>query len=188
MTTSNSHLDAVLQRSNPIVQVFADDGRFPNNEKLPLVLYQNAVKLPQQDPAATFEAIFHANEWSGSWRNGIYPYHHYHSTAHEVLGISRGEASVRLGGDDNGQTFEVRAGDVIIIPAGVAHKNLGSSPDFQVVGAYPQGQKWDMNYGKPGERPQAERNIAQVPLPKTDPIYGKDGRLAKYWHLQQAKV
>jgi len=92
-------------------------------------------------------------------------------------------SSVRLGGDDNGKTFEVRSGDVIIIPAGVAHKNNGSSTDFQVVGAYSKGQKWDMNYGKPGERPQAERNIAQVPLHKTDPVYGRDGQLAEYWHL-----
>ncbi|WP_250123845.1 cupin domain-containing protein [Chroococcidiopsis sp. CCMEE 29] len=67
------------------------------------------------------------------------PNHHYHSTAHEVLGISRGKAAVRLGGDARGQTFEVRAGDVIIIPAGVAHKNLDSSSDFLVVGAYPLG-------------------------------------------------
>ncbi len=183
MTMSNWHLNAVLQTPNAAVHVFGDDGRFPNNEKLPLVMYQNAVKLPQRDPAATFEEIFHANEWGSSWRNGIYPYHHYHSTAHEVLGISRGEASVRLGGDDRGQTFEVHSGDVIIIPAGVAHKNLGSSSDFLVVGAYPLGQMWDMNYGKPGERPQAERNIAQVPPPKTDPVYGQDGQLAKYWHL-----
>ncbi len=178
-----SAIDALLQTPIAAVHVFGDDGRFPNNEKLPLVVYQNAVKLPQRDPAATFEEIFHANGWGNSWRNGIYPYHHYHSTAHEVLGISRGEAAVRLGGDERGQTFEVHSGDVIIIPAGVAHKNLGSSPDFQVVGAYPKGQKWDMNYGQPGERPQAERNIAQVPLPQTDPVYGKDGQLAKNWHL-----
>lgn len=183
MTTSNLHSDARLQPPNAVVRVFGDDSRFPNNERLPLVLYQNAVKLPQRDPAAIFEAIFHANQWGSSWRNGIYPYHHYHSTAHEVLGISRGQASVRLGGDDNGETFEVQAGDALVIPAGVAHKNLGSSSDFQVVGAYPKGQQWDMNYGKPGERPQAERNIAQVPLPKTDPVYGQDGQLAKYWHL-----
>ena len=56
------------------------------------------------------------------------------------------------------------------------------------MGAYPQGQKWDKNSGKPSERPQAEQNIAQVPLPKTDPVYGRDGRLAKYWHLLRAKV
>ncbi len=183
MTASEQHLGKVLLAPNAAVHVFGDDGKFPNNEKLPLVLYQNAVKLPQRDPAAIFEEIFHANGWGSSWRNGIHPFHHYHSTAHEVLGISKGEAVVRLGGDINGQTFKVRAGDVIIIPAGVAHKNNGSSPDFQVVGAYPLGQKWDMNYGKPGERPQADRNIASVPLPKTDPVYGNDGQLAKYWHL-----
>ena len=183
MTTSSSYSDAHLQTPDAVVHVFGDDGRFPNNERLLLVMYQNAVKLPKRDPAAIFEAIFHTNQWGSSWRNGIYPYHRHHSTAHEVLGVSRGEASVRLGGDDNGKTFEIRAGDVIIIPAGVAHKNLGSSSDFQVVGAYPKGQKWDMNDGKPGERPQAERNIAQVPLPKTDPVYGQDGQLAEYWHM-----
>ena len=183
MTTSNSHLDAVLQTPNAAVYVFGDDGRFPNNEKLPLVVYQNPVRLPQLNPAATFEEIFHAHGWGNSWRDGIYPYHHYHSTAHEVLGIARGKASVRLGGDNRGQTFKVRAGDVIIIPAGVAHKNLSSSSDFLVVGAYPLGQKWDMNYGNSGERPQTERNIAQVPLPQTDPVYGEDGQLAENWHL-----
>lgn len=109
MTMSNSHLNAALQNPNATVHLFKDDGRFPNNERLPLVLYQNAVKLLQRDPAATFEEIFHANRWGNSWRLGIYPGHYYHSTAHEVLGISRGEASVRLGGDDNGQTFEVQS-------------------------------------------------------------------------------
>lgn len=124
MTASEQHLGEVLLAPNAAVYMFGDDGRFPNDQRLPLVLYQNAVKLPQRDPAAIFEEIFHANQWDSSWRKGIYPYHHYHSTAHEVLGISCGEAAVRLGGDDRGQTFEVRAGDVIVIPAGVAHKNL----------------------------------------------------------------
>lgn len=183
MATSKQRLDEILQTPNAVVHIFRDDRTFPNNEKLPLVLYRGAIKLSEQDPASTVEEIFHAHGWGDSWRNGIYPYHHYHSTAHEVLGVSRGSATVRLGGDDNGQTFEVQAGDVIIIPAGVAHKKLGSSSDFQVVGAYPTGQKWDMNYGKPGERPQADCNIAQVPLPKADPIYGFDGPLVEHWHL-----
>jgi uncharacterized protein YjlB len=70
---------------------------------------------------------------------------------------------------------------VVIIPAGVGHKNMGSSSDFRVVGAYPPGQTWDMNYGKPNERPQADKNISRVPLPPADPIYGDNGPLVEFW-------
>ncbi len=98
MATSKQRLGEVLQTPNIVVHMFRDDGTFPNNEKLPLVLYQGAIKLSSRDPASTVEEIFYAHGWGGSWRNGIYPYHHYHSTAHEVLGVSRGSATVRLGG------------------------------------------------------------------------------------------
>lgn len=183
MATSRQYLGEVLQSPNVEVQHFRNDGKIPNNETLPLVLYKGAIKLPEDNPASTIEEVFHANGWGNSWRNGIFPYHHYHSTAHEVLGIARGSARVQLGGDENGQTFEIQAGDVIIIPAGVAHKNLGSSSDFLVIGAYPAAQQWDMNYGKPDEHPQAEQNIARVPPPESDPVYGKEGPLVEYWHL-----
>lgn len=159
--------------------VLKDDGSFPNS-RLPLLLYRNAVELPERDAAAAFEALFAAHQWRGSWRNGIYPYHHYHSTAHEVLGVYCGSARVQLGGE-RGIVREVHAGDVILIPAGVAHKNLGMRGEFGVVGAYPAGQDWDMNYGKPGERPGADRNIAQVPLPGLDPVYGGSGPLRRHW-------
>ena len=155
-------------------------GNFPNNEKLPLLVYKNAITISSNSPAGSVEKVFKSNSWGGSWRNGIYPYQHYHSTAHEVLGIYSGIVSVLLGGP-KGITLEGYAGDVIIIPAGVAHKNLGSSADFRCVGAYPPGQQWDMNYGKAEERPAADNNIAKVPFPKTDPVYGKDGPLIKNW-------
>jgi uncharacterized protein YjlB len=162
-----------------ISQQLEDDGIFPNS-RLPLVLYRLAVKLAGHDPAAAFEQLFVENGWAGSWRNGIYPYHHYHSTAHEVLGVYRGSAKVQLGGE-HGVVHEVRPGDVIIIPAGVAHKNLGSSGDFGVVGAYPHGQNPDMNYGRPGERPTSDGNIRRVALPKADPLCGIDGPLLEQW-------
>jgi len=171
----------MLNQSPEIVsELLTDDGTFPNNEKLPLLVYKNAISIPGKNPAGAIERIFHDNGWGGSWRNGIYPYHHYHSTAHEVLGIYEGEVKVQLGGP-KGLTIEGRAGDVIIIPAGVAHKNLGSSADFSCVGAYPPGQSWDMNFGKPGERTKADQNIGNVPLPTTDPVYGNDGHLQKSW-------
>jgi len=170
----------ITQSPEIIFELFVDDGTFPNNGKLPLFIYKNAILIPDDDPAGTVERVFRENGWGGSWRNGIYTYHHYHSTAHEVLGIYAGNVNVQLGGP-SGMTVDAQAGDVIIIPAGVAHKNLGSSMDFRCVGAYPPDQDWDMNYGRPGERPQADRNIANVPLPSTDPVYGADGPLLKGW-------
>lgn len=157
-----------------------DDGIFPNNARLPLLLYRQAVDLPRHDPAACFEALFASHQWGNGWRNGIYGVHHYHSTAHEVLGVYRGHATVQFGGAA-GPCLRIDCGDVVVIPVGVAHKNCGASRDFGVVGAYPYGQRWDTCYGKAGERPQADRRIAQVALPQADPVYGRQGPLVARW-------
>ncbi len=116
---------------------FAGDGEIPNNA-LPLLVYPAAVDVSGADPAAAFERLFARHGWRGAWRNGIFAYPHYHSTAHEVLGIARGEASVRFGGA-GGAVLTVGPGDVVVIPAGVGHQNLGASADLLVVGAYPGG-------------------------------------------------
>ena len=71
--------------------------------------------------------------------------------------------------------------DIIIIPAGVAHKLIDSSPDFAVVGAYPEGQHPDMNYGREGERPSVDENIKSVEFPKMDPVLGTEGPLLENW-------
>jgi uncharacterized protein YjlB len=60
-----------------------------------------------------------------------------------VLGIAAGWVRVSLGGE-SGRTVELRAGDIVVIPAGVAHENEGTSADLLVVGAYPRGQSLDM--------------------------------------------
>ena len=159
-----------------------DDGTFPNNGRLPLLIYQEAIELPARDPARVVEELFESHLWGGSWRNGIFGYHHYHSTAHEVLGVYRGKARVQLGGP-TGSIYRVKKGDVIVIPAGVAHKNMGASLNFGVVGAYPVGQNWDMNYGKARERPQVDRNIARVALPEQDPVFGENGPLIELWDI-----
>ncbi len=173
-------LTARLSKPQVVSHRIEEHGRFPNNPKLPLLVYAKAVSLPERDPASTFETLFTANGWHGTWRDGVYGYHHYHSTAHEVLGIYQGSARIQFGGDP-GPVLEVSAGDVVVIPAGVAHKNLGDSGTLGIVGAYPDGQRWDMNYGKTGERPAVDRNIAQVESPKRDPIYGADGPLNEHW-------
>ncbi len=162
------------------MHTLVDDGVFPNNAKLPLMVYREAVALSWHDPAAEFEAIFEAHDWPPAWRYGIFGYHHYHSTAHEVLGIFRGHATIQFGGE-GGIALEVRTGDVVVVPAGVAHKSLEASRDFCAVGAYPSGQQWDTCTGAAGERPRTDANIAKVPLPSADPVYGPNGPLMTHW-------
>jgi uncharacterized protein YjlB len=163
----------------PETAFFKDDGVIPNN-RLHLLLYRGVLPVGGADPATRVVQLFAANNWTNSWRNGIYPFHHYHSTSHEVLGVYRGSVTVRLGGEQ-GRDFNVGAGDVIVIPAGVGHKNLGASEDFGVVGAYPDGREWDLLTGKPGERPQADKNIASLPIPDRDPVFGEEGPLRGIW-------
>jgi uncharacterized protein YjlB len=183
--TKRSEIAGAVRAATPGVHLFADDGSIPNNPALPFLVYPGALKLPGDDPAATCEAVFAANDWGGCWRDGIYPFAHYHSTAHEVLGICRGEARVRFGGH-TGIELTVRTGDVVVIPAGVGHQNLGAGPDLLVVGAYPRGQRFDLCRGRPEERPQALANIARVPLPVADPVYGVDGPLVEHWLRRSA--
>lgn len=157
---------------------FADDGIVPNS-RLPLVVYRGA--LPESgDRASACEEMFARHGWPDAWRNGIYAHHHYHSTAHEVLGIARGSARVRLGGE-NGQTVEVGAGDVVVIPAGVAHKREAASGDLLVIGAYPRGQPPDICQADPARRDRAIGAIARVPLPESDPVTGGAGPLLGCW-------
>lgn len=155
-----------------------DDGIIPNN-KLPLILYKNAFEERGRKGAEWLEARFRRNNWINSWRNGIYSFHHYHSTTHEVLGVYSGTALVHLGGEQ-GERVRIEAGDVIVIPAGVGHKNLGSD-NLGVVGAYPDGRRWDLMKGLTGERPKADKNIAAVPMPSADPLFGKDAGLIEIW-------
>jgi len=171
-----------VNRTTIIQHVLQDDGVFPNNPALSLLLYPQAVELTGPDPAAVFERLFAAHRWGHGWRNGVFSYHHYHSSAHEVLGVYRGDAEVQFGGEE-GVIAEVTVGDVVIIPAGVAHKKLHSSRDFAVVGAYPIGQRPDTCYGEPGERPKANQRIAGLALPEADPVWGQDGGLLMHWRL-----
>lgn len=156
---------------------FKDDGKIPNS-KYPLLLYRNAFKQRGSEGAAWLEEQFAKENWTNSWRNGVYPFHHYHSTSHEVLGVYSGEALLHLGGE-GGEKVRVQAGDIIVIPAGVGHKNLGSD-NLGIVGAYPEGRSWDLNRGEAGERPKADKNIAALPVPATDPLNGKGG-LPQIW-------
>ena len=172
-------LGKMTQPIQPEMAFFKDDGSIPNN-MLPLLLYRLVFSQETRDLASVIEERFTGNCWTASWRASVFPFHHYHSTTHEALAVYRGSATLKLGGE-SGKKFNVNAGDVIVIPAGVGHKRLESTEDFGVVGAYPGSRRWDLLRGLPGERPRADRNIAGVPLPATDPVYGTDGPLVKIW-------
>jgi uncharacterized protein YjlB len=165
---------------NPLTFVFADDGLVPNNS-LPLVVYKGAIDVANDHPERTIEKLFDTNGWGDMWRDGIYDYLHYHSTVHEALGIARGHARVRFGGDA-GKELEVSAGDVAILPAGTGHQCLSASADFSVVGAYPPGAKMQMTRPTPDNHRKALKTIPQVKLPRTDPVTGEDGALVRLWN------
>jgi uncharacterized protein YjlB len=180
MTSSNT--TAILKNSQTAQiqpHLFIGDGRVPNNP-LPLLAYISVMTLPPNDPASAWEEVFAANGWDRSWRNGVYSFQHFHSTAHEVLGCYSGSARVLFGGEQ-GAVVEVTAGDAVLIPAGVGHKNLGASDDFGVVGAYPPGPSWDLMRAASSEYDQAQTNIAAVPRPPADPLYGPKGPLLQHW-------
>lgn len=168
-----------IQQINIIRNILTEDPPFPNNGLLPLLLYQQACHV-EEDNADVIKELLETNGWSGFWINGIYNVHHFHSTTHEVLIALSGSARVQFGGP-NGVALDFEKGDVAIIPAGVAHCKIDGTTGFSCMGAYPGGRSYDMNYGKPGERPRVDENIKKVPLPENDPLYGSDGPLIKNW-------
>src|SRR5258708_32081494 len=117
---------------------FEDDGETPNNPRLPLVVYRAAVNLAgAQDPAAPFERAFAKHGWSDGWRNGIYPFLHFHTATHEVLGIARGHATVEFG-RAKGQVLTVEAGDGGGLPAGTGPRRIAARGGLPVCGAQPR--------------------------------------------------
>lgn len=175
-----TEFDAMVKTAAVETQRLEDDGSIPNNPDLPLLVYRQAVDLPEDDPATVFEALFTANGWPAAWRNGIYPFHHFHSTAHEALGVYRGTATARFGGE-GGVDMTVSAGDVVIIPAGVGHKAIKASADLGIVGAYPAGTHPDLCRRATGGRPSSRDSIARVAIPARDPLYGAEGPLRQHW-------
>jgi uncharacterized protein YjlB len=162
----------------PIQLKFKDDGKIPNS-KFPLLIYKNVYSEEKADPEY-IKSHFESHNWSNSWNNGVYDYHHYHSTSHEVMGVFSGYATLQFGGE-KGEQVSVEEGDVIVIPAGIGHKRISASDDFGVIGAYPNGMDYDIKKGEEDERPEADDNIKKVPLPDNDPVYGKIEGLISLW-------
>jgi len=172
-------MSVVSDDIEPLTFTFQDDGLVPNNP-LPFLVYKGAVDVSNDHPEKTIEGLFGANGWGDMWRDGVYDYLHYHATVHEALGIARGHARVRFGGD-KGREFEIAAGDVAILPAGTGHQCLSASRDFSVVGAYPPGPKMQVTLPTLENHRKALKTIPKVKLPKTDPVMGADGPLVRLW-------
>ena len=172
-------MSVVSDDIEPLSLVFEDDGLVPNNP-LPFLVYRGVIDVANAHPERTIEGLFGANGWGEMWRNGVYDYLHYHATVHEALGVARGHARVRFGGD-RGREFEISAGDVAILPAGTGHQCLAASAGFCVVGAYPPGPAMDLVRPTREAHAKALQTIPQVKLPNTDPVRGADGPLVRLW-------
>jgi len=160
--------------------IIKPNGNFPNNEELPLLYYHRAIKLPKFFKGLYVRQLFRRNGWTNNWKEGIYEYDHYHSNTHEAIAVIKGRATL-LFGSKGGKQIEVGEGDVVIIPAGVAHCNLDKQNSVTCIGGYAQGKDYDMNYGHPGERPKADKNIGRLGIPKRDPVFGKEKGLPVFW-------
>lgn len=169
----------------PIPYFLKENIIFPNSP-YPALHYKKVLNLVVDNEVKSIINLFKENGWTNNWKAGIFTYHHYHSNTHEVIGTADGSTELQLGGDA-GKILFIEKGDALVIPAGVAHKNLGAENQVVCVGGYPGGKDYDMNYGKPGERPQTDRNIAQVVIPLTDPVYGKTQGLVQIWTNFQQK-
>ena len=160
---------------------FVDDGDVPNHSRWPMIVYVQAI-APEtlQKSEYAFDELFERNGWPVGFRNGIYPFTHYHSNAHEVLGIARGEATVQFGGK-SGKILTARAGDALLLPADTGHKLISSGPDLLVIGAYPPGSNRDlMRSGEP-DKAAIRARIAKVAKPDTDPVSGAAGVMLSPW-------
>lgn len=152
------------------------NGWVPNNT-LPVLVYRN-VLTSKGSLADEMERVFTANQWPPQWRNGIYSFHHYHSTAHEVLGIAAGHVNIVLGGE-GGEALTIKTGDVLVLPAGTGHCRINASDDLLVIGAYPENEHWDICRTAP--TPEVLERMRHIRFPASDPVTGSTGALPKLW-------
>ncbi|WYZ42404.1 hypothetical protein EsH8_VI_000103 [Colletotrichum jinshuiense] len=161
---------------------FLSPNRDAPNSTLPVLHYRDVLPEPRGEESTT--EFLTRNRWEkrGAW--GHIEIRHFHPNSHECYGIFRGHSKLLIGKiqDGTGVEVDVKAGDVIVLPAGTAHSCLESSPDYRYIGVYPEGcPRWRNEMGKkPAE--MFGSVIKAVDMPKEDPVYGKNGPLVRLWH------
>ena len=168
--------------SAPLTFHFNFDGEVPNSP-LPTLVYKAARDLSvSKDPEGEIEALFEQNGWGRDmWRDGVYPYVHYHPEIHEALGVARGSAILRVGGN-GGETLNVKTGDVLVLPAGTGHQRLSASEDFCVIGAYPPEGEYSLcRAGDQDAYVHGLQTAPNVPAPANDPVLGAGGPIGQLW-------
>lgn len=190
------------------------------NSPYPLLHYPGLLADNDNCNAVKVYDTFASNGWEMQWifRYGQSQASHYHSQAHECMAVLTGSARIRFGvadtssdleasthgsaKEDGGVEVDAHVGDVFVIPAGVSHKTLNTTPlgdfelltpgdghhiaaadarqaladiklsGFAMMGAYPHGAVWDFATG--GEEGIAFERVWAVAKPGNDPVLGKD--------------
>lgn len=209
--------------------------RIPNSH-YPLLHYKGVLSDKANCEADKAYDLFTGNGWKVNWifRYGDTQMSHYHSRSHECMAVLTGNATIRFGvadtsDDMEGNTYgsdwekggvelEANAGDVFLIPAGVAHKTYRTRPSapfvllspghakgiaapdprkalqelpldgFTMLGAYPIGADWDFIEACT-DHADWEKTWA-IPKPALDPVLGDrpEGITGLWKGRRQAKL
>lgn len=156
-------------------------GPFPNCRPTnqPLIIYHQV--FPPGSVSLIQRHLCQKRVVEPQWVHSMYREHHFHSTTHEVLVISKGSALLCFGGKENPDRveYEAKQGDVLVVPAGLAHALLEDKGGFEMVGSYPIGaDRWDHCTATSGEEMDVvEKRIKGLAWFRMDPVYGNRGPL-----------
>ncbi|KAI9806528.1 MAG: hypothetical protein M1833_003715 [Piccolia ochrophora] len=197
--------------TDPEKYYFTSTHHVPNS-RLPALIYRSAIPRQSNGEPPTAEwtrECIEKNEWMQGGVFKTFKAHHFHSVTHECYAVFRGSSRLLLGRgplDDaashDGQEVDVTVGDVVVLPAGVAHCSLSSEDDYEYVGLYPkvrcatqghlnhvtdilQGSpRYDNNFCKagPDETKRKAEVCEQVAIPNHDPVFGAGGPLVSIWN------
>ncbi|KAI0144354.1 hypothetical protein GGR57DRAFT_482327 [Xylariaceae sp. FL1272] len=180
------------------------------NSPQPLLHYPGVFRYDDAAIVTKAHDRFSGYGWEVQWifRYGPTQPSHFHSRAHECMAVLSGNATIRFGVADadeqnGGLEVEAHAGDVFVIPAGVAHKTFNARPvdefelltpgdghgvaaddvrvalaetklsGFTMLGAYPKGCM-EWDFVECEKDTDKHRVSWNVGKPPCDPVVGKE--------------